>query len=85
VSTAKNDGGPAFPRALPKGEFPLEDVARIIEQHSGMTLRDYFAAKAMAAPLASAVLPEESWPDMLPMVARFAYAMADAMLKAREA
>jgi len=49
-----------------------------------MTLRDYFAAKAMAAmiPLADATSMEwHNW-DML---AGAAYAQADAMLAAREA
>jgi hypothetical protein len=59
-------GGPAFPteRALP-------------EQRSGMTLRDYFAAKAMQAmvPL-DGVTPQ--------VAASIAYTFADAMLKARE-
>jgi hypothetical protein len=44
----------------------------------GMTLRDYFAAKAMQALLGY----EES---TLENDAEVAYAMADAMLKAREA
>jgi len=46
---------------------------------TGMTLRDYFAAKAMQGLLASDVYaPMDSF-------ATRAYAMADAMLKAREA
>jgi hypothetical protein len=77
-------GGQAFPSI--DYEYEADSGKRVYVGTPGaVTLRDYFAAKAMAAPLASAVLPEESWPDMLPMVARFAYAMADAMLKAREA
>jgi hypothetical protein len=43
-----------------------------------MTLRDYFAAKALAAPYAH----HESNPDM---AAEWAYQLADAMIKAREA
>ena len=46
--------------------------------HSGMTLRDYFAAKA----LANAYTQHDGNPDK---VAEWAYAVADAMLKAREA
>jgi hypothetical protein len=47
--------------------------------HEGMTLRDYFAAKAMQGLLASEVnAPRHEF-------AAEAYAMADAMLKAREA
>ncbi len=62
----KETGGPAFPF---KGA---------INDSSGMTLRDYFAANAMQGLLASEVnLPMESF-------AIRAYKMADAMMKARE-
>ena len=44
----------------------------------GMTLRDYFAAKAMQA------IMERSPNTPLPMVAHYAYVQADAMLKARD-
>jgi hypothetical protein len=47
---------------------------------ANMTLRDYFAAKAMQGMLACPAQPQ-SGPDMY---ARDAYAIADAMLKARE-
>ena len=48
----------------------------------GMTLRDYFAAKAMPACLASCdEFPYENWRIG---VAMDAYAMADAMLAARK-
>jgi hypothetical protein len=43
----------------------------------GMTLRDYFAAKAMQGILFEGLDPEDT--------AKHAYAMADAMMKAREA
>lgn len=45
-------------------------------EHNGMTLRDYFAAKAMQGILFEGLEPEET--------AKHAYAMADAMLKERE-
>ena len=48
---------------------------------TGMTLRDYFAAKAMQGLLASGNLPK-TMPDA--DLAECAYALADAMLKARE-
>lgn len=75
----KNTGGPAFPEAglsgLPNGEF--------IHGQSGMSLRDYFAAKAMQVELAQCKeFPDENWRHG---IALDAYAMADAMLKAREA
>lgn len=47
------------------------------EPNNGMTLRDYFAAKAMQGILYEGLEPAET--------AKHAYAMADAMLKAREA
>jgi hypothetical protein len=50
--------------------------------HEGMTLRDYFAAKAMQG-LVAGSNPEHS--INLHGAAEWAYNMADAMLKAREA
>jgi hypothetical protein len=50
---------------------------------AGMTLRDYFAAKAMVA-----FIDKDEWQstvgDVSENVAYNSYAMADAMLKARE-
>jgi hypothetical protein len=74
-----NTGGPAF---------PYENRY----EHEGMTLRDYFAAKAMQSIYAANVewtptgtpMDEESL-QVLADVAQDAYKMADAMLKAREA
>ena len=71
-----NTGGPAFP-------VPAELCQDLtVEQQRGMTLRDYFAAKAMEAMIASPHMPAAF--DMRP-VAKKAYIIADAMLKAREA
>lgn len=53
-----------------------------------MTLRDYFAAKAMPAIYTEVVrrASDEGWPeDWRDGIAQDAYKMADAMLKAREA
>jgi hypothetical protein len=63
--SGKITGGPAFP----------------VEQHDkdGMTLRDYFAAKAMQGLLAGATTSDGA------MIVRDAYKIADAMMKAREA
>ena len=47
----------------------------------GMTLRDYFAAKAMTGLLTAEIVGEYSNEH----VAEIAYRIADAMLKAREA
>lgn len=43
----RNDGGPAFPRTLPTGEFPPDECAGIIAAHEGMSKRELFAAMAM--------------------------------------
>jgi hypothetical protein len=66
-----NTGGPAFP--APAG------VAHITEQ--GMTLRDYFAAKAMQAGINTYHHDEEDLDEFC----RWAYVVADEMLKARDA
>ena len=68
-----NTGGPAFPGATYKGPF------------AGMTLRDYFAAKAMTTMFYPAIMESIRTDEDLDClkVAGFAYAMADAMLAAR--
>jgi len=48
----------------------------------GMTLRDYFAAKAMQAFLSSWIIRND-YPETDLIVAEHAYAMADEMMKAR--
>ncbi len=58
--------------------FPTSQIA----DSDGMTLRDYFAAKAMQGIFASGNLPKSVQDDELSSVA---YQMADAMLKARDA
>lgn len=71
-----NTGGPAFPVADPFAvKCPSTDVEALRLQQ-GMTLRDYFAAKAMQ------MLRSDLSVDW---TAERAYEMADAMLKAREA
>lgn len=49
--------------------------------YSGMTLRDYFAAKAMTGLLTAEIVGEYNNEH----VAEISYRIADAMLKAREA
>ena len=66
------DGGPAFP------QHPEQDD---VKAFGGMTLRDYLAAKAMAAYLAIDYEGCCRNPDKLAM---WAYENADAMLKERE-
>ena len=81
----KEDGGPAFPRPAGWGKDAWYDGAK------GLTLRDYFAAKAMQGLLSTseglnsvdkvAIVNKK---DPLVATAEIAYAYADAMLKARE-
>lgn len=42
-------GGPVFPCKIPTGGLHKNDEPAPTKQHYGMTLRDYFAAKAMQA------------------------------------
>jgi hypothetical protein len=64
----QNTGGPAFPTP----RYERNDMYSL-----GMTLRDYFAAKAMQGMLTR--------PGSITLIddANFAYKMADALLKAR--
>lgn len=75
----ENNGGPAFAASgHPEKQFI---------QQEGMTLRDYFAAKALQGWLAS--YPDDNRHPVIAgnadEVAMNAYQMADAMLRAREA
>ena len=62
---SKNDGGPAFPSSI------VDDSLHV----PGMTLRDYFAAKAMQGLMQYAYTHADR--------ASVAYKAADAMLKER--
>jgi len=72
------DGGPAFPVWELNGNGQPEMTG------FGLSVRDYFAAKAMAAIIAEP-LPMHTQMSGADIVAHAAYMMADAMLKAREA
>jgi hypothetical protein len=73
---SKDKSGPAFP--LPLGN---EDISPDV---AGMTLRDYFAAKAMQAIITGSMADgtkfDKNDPEGVSIVAFF---VADAMLKAR--
>lgn len=84
---SKETGGFAFP--IPNADFQTFQPGTIDEYkriQSGMTLRDYFAAKALSGWLAS--YPESNCHPVAAgnadEVAKQAYMLADAMLKARE-
>lgn len=80
-----NDGGPAFPLKEP-----------CMSDFFGMTLRDYFAAKAMLALLThhGGYTGDEAHPSSIPCLredvldvdslAQYAYSQADAMLAERD-
>lgn len=84
----KDTGGPAFPGLHPSKECHY--------QETGMTLRDYFAAKAMQALVTKCGAMEDDMcdPQAMPMadedapnvdqIAVYSYAQADAMLEARK-
>ena len=73
-----NTGGPAFPTEV-------WDAEGMPQHTEGMTLRDYFAAKAMQTLLGSEYTSEhglhEGWMGAL---AHESYMVADAMMKARQ-
>lgn len=73
-----NDGGPAFPH---KRQIRCNGEVIDSEMEPGMTLRDYFAAAAlqgfMAAHTSGGCLVDD-------LYAKYAYELADAMLKQRD-
>jgi hypothetical protein len=75
--SANNDGGPAFP------EVPGD--CNGYEGRPGMTLRDYFAAQALPTVASGSHRKGEDFirGEHFEDAAHAAYAMADAMLKAR--
>ena len=92
----KNDGGPAFP-TTERVEWH-EDLGqgkpgyREYMATGGMTLRDYFAAKAMQAMVSAefqmvgcVAYIDRNGGRLEDHVSACAYEVADAMLKAREA
>ena len=82
MSEPINTGGPAFPRSG-SNWVGQEGQKMGCDAVSGMTLRDYFAAKAMQAFFTDGDMSWES--ESLTIAAEAAYRLADAMLKAREA
>lgn len=69
----RNDGGLAFPQALSvEQEFIGSD---------GMSLRDYFAAKALPAVYAASIARGD---ELQESIACEAYELADAMIEARD-
>ena len=79
-----NTGGPAFPGKQKALAIQTEHIGIASEyeiEHNGMTLRDYFAAKAIeGAASGDGGLPYSNYCQV---IAKRAYAIADAMLAAR--
>lgn len=85
----KETGGPAFPQDYAHtkvlvdmqrvGDITVNQLSDWSKQLAGMTLRDYFAAKALSGLLAHPASDAHSDKE----IAQQAFNMADAMLKAR--
>lgn len=88
--TSNNTGGPAFPRPGYTPENPLntlepgERVAMSNPPQTGMTLLDHFAGLAMVSLLRTVKKGELPGVEVRREIARTAYEMARAMLRARE-
>lgn len=82
-----NDGGSAFPYSVLEPDLETRKLfGSIYADNRGMTLRDYFAAKAMQGLLASPRAPGDGDenPVTTKSIARLSYLMANAMLIARK-
>lgn len=69
--TTKHTGGPAFPT------MRVNSIGKVVPDEEGITVRDYFAGKALQGMLARPGATGKS-------DAHFAYVMADYMLEARD-
>ncbi|EPL2137982.1 TPA: hypothetical protein MI728_003727 [Klebsiella aerogenes] len=76
---SKHTGGPAFP------ELGNVGCNSDWQSEPGMTLRDYFAAKAMQAMISNPSIIDNDSDGAVNFAASASYKFADAMLKAREA
>ena len=85
VSMTRNDGGPAFPATAEVVESATGFLTTRRIADGGMSLRDYFAGKAMQGMFAA---DTEGWDCQARSYvtrAKSCYLMADAMLHARDA
>lgn len=82
---SRDTGGPVFP-VLERSYEDRRDGGTLYETTPGMTLRDYFAAKALPAIIAAYIeangrcIGTEHFPRNVPTLA---YQMADAMITER--
>lgn len=85
---SENDGGPAFPvQSEQRYNDPIHGVIRPSDMYGetphGMSLRDYFAGRALTGIIASHTGPELPLPTTA-IASQCAYDFADAMLEARQ-
>lgn len=88
MSNQINDGGPAFPISPTSVTMePNPNGVGILATHhgmqSGVTIRDYFAAAALQG-LMGRAWGEVPTKELFNIWAKSSYAIADAMLEARE-
>lgn len=77
---SKETGGQAFPRQ----QWEYDGQNNVLQyQEEGMTLRDYFAAKAMQGDLSFGAIVPNASDELISLFANHYYRIADAMLKAR--
>ena len=78
--TTHNNGGPAFPCEVgPASDGHTIQTGNMQWMQSGMTMRDYFAAKALQG-----LLSDSNMQASRIEFAAEAYAIADAMLQVRD-
>ncbi len=80
----RNDGGPAYPQTDVIEWIECEGSDPVPHKYGtvgGMSLRDYFAAKAMQGLIAS---NDEGAGDRIDDIPEYAYSIADEMLAERE-
>ena len=83
---SKNTGGPAFPvdtSVNELGEATIHQTGNWTGQFPGMTLRDYFAAKAMTAYISNPDMIHKLCGTGSVSISELSYIQADAMLKER--
>jgi hypothetical protein len=98
MSDKRDNGGPAFARSIGHGTVMVEGAVEMnleVSPQAGMSLRDYFAAKALAGILANSdgrdnaeptvsYVSNDEYPERCEWLARVSYRIADAMIAGRK-
>jgi hypothetical protein len=84
-----SDGGPAFPVETMQSQYPEfgeygHQASNATWQFGGITVRDYFAAKAMQSYMVHITASVLAMSNAHQEIAEEAYSIADAMIAARE-